>query len=690
MSFFRISILLLLFPIVAVAQPSSNELELLLANKDYKQQLMLLDSLVYVYKNESPSVAMSYANKQLEISQETDQQKLIAYSLITRSKVSKQQSDYKSAEADLNKALEIYTALDDKSWISSIYTDLGNLGYVRGEFDLALSYYMKSLKISEALKDKASQANVLNNIANIHLYQQQNEKAIMYYKQAFAINSALGDKKRSALTLDNIGLVYLNMEKFDTALIYQTKALKMVEEIDDKQFLSETLINTGALYQQMGKYDEALVYFQRAYDISIQIESKYLMCGCLLNIGESYKLKKNYPFALEKTLEAFTIADSIGAKSNLQKAASNLSDIYAEMEQFENSLKYYKIYSETKDSVFSQESSNQINELSAKYEADKRQNEIELLKKDNDLNKTINLSLFIGIGLVVVLLSLIFYRYQEKRKANRLLEEKNVAIHIQKELVVEKNKEITDSINYARKIQDAMLPSQKILDEYFRDNFIFYQPKDIISGDFYWALRKDDKLYVAAADCTGHGVPGALMSMIGVTFLRQIINELNVTDTSEILNRLHSLVLNTLNEDISTRNSKDGMDVALLKIDLLNKKAQFSGAVRPLYVSSKKGFEIIKGDRYSIGGIKSMEETFSSVEIDLTGGKSFYMFSDGFADQFGQQNGKKFMVKNLQNLLAEVSALPMDEQLKRVSKVFADWKGSTEQTDDVLLVGIKV
>lgn len=690
MNFLRIYIIITLFPIVALAQPSANQLEQLLSGKDFKKQLMILDSLTFTYKSENPSMAFLYANREVEIALDSEHQKSIAHSLSTRSKVFKQLSNYKSAEADLNKALEIYTALDDKSWISSIYTDLGNLAYVRGEYDLAVVYYMKSLKISELLNDKSSQANVLNNIANVYLYQGQNNKAISYYKKALEMNNVLGDRKRAALTLDNIGLVYLNMEQFDTALVYQRKALEVVEEIGDKQFLSETLMNAGALYQHMEKYDEALAYFQRAYAISVQIDSKYLISGCLLNIGEAHKLKKNYSLALEKTMEAFVISDSIGAKSNLQKAAINLSDIYAEMKQFENSLKYYKIYSETKDSVFSQESSNQINELSAKYEADKRQNEIELLKKDNDLNKMINLSLFIGIGLVVVLLSLILYRYQEKRKANKLLEEKNYAIHVQKELVVEKNKEITDSINYARKIQDAMLPSQKILNEYFKDNFIFYQPKDIISGDFYWAFRKDNQLFIAAADCTGHGVPGALMSMIGVTFFRQIINEMDVKDTSEILNRLHGMILNTLNEDIHARNSKDGMDVALLKIDLLNGKAQFSGAVRPLYIVSNNGLEIIKGDRYSIGGIKTMDETFSSIDFELKGGQSFYLFSDGFADQFGQENGKKFMVKNLQNLLVEINGLTMQEQLGRISSIFNNWKGSLEQTDDVLLIGIKI
>lgn len=679
-----------MLPIFAVAQPNSNKLESLLSNKDYKQRLMLLDSLTFYFKNEDPNMSLVYANKEVEIAIDNEDQKSIAHSLSTRAKVYRQLADYKNGETDLNKALAIYTTLNDKSWMSSVYTDLGNLHYLKGTHDLAISYYLKSLKISEELNDKSSQAGALNNIANIYLLQEKNDKAVLYYKKAYEMNTALGDKKRAALTLDNIGLVYLNKKQYDTALQYQTRALEIVEQLDDKQFLLETLMNAGALQQEMKRYDEALSYFLKAYNLSIEIDSKYSTSGCLLNIGEAYKLNGDYKLALEKTMEAYSIAKETGAKLNLQKAAINLSDIYFEMKEFENSLLYYKIYSETKDSIFNQESSNKINELSAKYESDKRQNEIELLTKDNELNRTISMSLFVGIGLVVVVLFLVLYRYQEKRKANKLLEDKNVAINVQKELVTEKNKEITDSINYARKIQDAMLPSQKILDEYFRDNFIFYQPKDIISGDFYWALRKDEKLYVAAADCTGHGVPGALMSMIGVTFLRQIINEMNVSDTSEILNRLHSLVLNALNEDIKTRNSKDGMDIALLKIDLVNKKAQFSGAVRPLYVTSKKGFEIIKGDRYSIGGVKSMEETFSSADIDLTGGKSFYMFSDGFADQFGQQTGKKFMVKNLQNLLAEVSSLPMDEQLKRVSKEFTDWKGPLEQTDDVLIIGIRV
>ena len=697
MKLVNVYILFFLSPLLVFAQPKAEEIDKLLANKDFRQQLTLLDSISLTYRNENPSLALLYANKEVEIATNNNDEKLLAQSLSTRSKVLKQLTDFDKAEIDLNQALTIYTKLNYKSGLTNVFTDLGTLNYLKGNFDAAIKFYLNCLKIADEVNDKSSQASVLNNIGNVYLMQQKEDKAIVYYQKAYELYKVLGDLERAALTLDNIGLVYSNKDDYQMALLYQVSALRIVEKLSNQQMLAETLMNVGALYQLMEKYDAALKYFEQAYEISVKIDSKYTTIGCLINIGEAYKLRKNYELAISKTMEAYAISQEMGAKANLKKAAINLSDIYEELKQYDNALKYYKIYSETKDSILNEESFNQINELSAKYEADKKQKEIEILTKDNDLNdtklkqqKTLTISLFIGIGLIVIMLLLVFYRYQEKRKANVLLEEKNSAINEQKELVVEKNKEITDSINYARRIQDAMLPSQKIVNEYFKDNFIFYQPKDIISGDFYWALRKDDKLYIAAADCTGHGVPGALMSMIGVTFLRQIINEMNITHTAEILNHLHSMVLSALNEDVNFRNSQDGMDVALLKIDLSNKKAQFSGAVRPLYVATSTGFEIIKGDRFSIGGIKTLEESFSSVEIDWLKGTSFYLFSDGLADQFGQQSCKKFKVKKLQDLLTDLNHQPMQEQYRCISELFNDWKGNLEQTDDVLLIGIKV
>lgn len=674
----------------AMAQSLDPTMDRVLGLSNYLDQLKELDTLAAHFKNEDPSKALRYAKKAVEIAESYNVDSSIARAYTKRAKIYKQLTEYDKAEADLQVALKLYSKLDMKSWLSSVHTDIGILHYVKGSYDLALTEFLTSLKISEQIKDKSGQASLLNNIGNIYLLQENNDKAIVYYQKAYDLNEELGDKQRCALTLDNIGLCYLNKGDFDLAIMYQMGALKIVETLNNKQLLSETLMNVGALHQQLGKYPAALNYFERAYNISLEIDSKYSAAACLINIGDNYRLEGNFERALENTQKAYDISKEMGAKGNEQKAAFNMYEIYASKKDFQKALEFYKLYSEIKDSVFSDESKSQINELSAKYEADKRESEIDNLTKDKKTQKMVNIALYIGIGLVIIMLSLVYYRYREKRKANTLLEEKNIAINEQKELVTEKNKEITDSINYARKIQDAMLPSQKVLNEYFKDNFIFYQPKDIISGDFYWALRKEDKLFVAAADCTGHGVPGALMSMIGVTFLRQIVNEMNITDTAQILNKLHELVLNALNEDVSTRNSKDGMDIALLKIDLLNKKAQFTGAVRPLYIASKSGFEVIKGERFSIGGIKAMDESFSSIEIDLKGGKSFYMFSDGYADQFGQASGKKFMVKKLQELLEKNSTLPMSEQHQNISGAFNNWKGTLEQTDDVLVVGIRV
>jgi serine phosphatase RsbU (regulator of sigma subunit) len=235
-----------------------------------------------------------------------------------------------------------------------------------------------------------------------------------------------------------------------------------------------------------------------------------------------------------------------------------------------------------------------------------------------------------------------------------------------------------------------MLPSHKILNEFFKDNFVFYRPKDIISGDFYWATRKNDQLFIAAADCTGHGVPGALMSMIGISFLRQVINEMNITEPSNVLNKVHEMVVSALNEDLNSVSSKDGMDIALLRIDLGMRTVSYSGAVRPLYVADKNGLNILRGDRFSIGGVKSMTESFTQHEISLQGSTSLYLFSDGFPDQFGEKTGKKFMVKNLQRLIEEMYTMPMQEQHKKITSVFNEWKGSAEQTDDIMVIGLKL
>ena len=299
--------------------------------------------------------------------------------------------------------------------------------------------------------------------------------------------------------------------------------------------------------------------------------------------------------------------------------------------------------------------------------------------------------------------------YQEKEKQEILSKQKeNLELQVtertkevvqQKKVIEEKNKDITDSINYAKRIQDAILPSEDQIKKMLPECFVLFKPKDIVSGDFYFFSEVQENpplgdrgaVIAAALDCTGHGVPGAFMSMVGYNHLKRIVNEQGTTDTSKILDELHKQVLHSMNRDMTKRDSKDGMDVAIVSIDKQKREVQFSGAVRPLYYFVNGNFNEIKGERYSIAGVKEIGSApYAATTIKVTEPTTFYLFSDGFADQFGGKEGKKLMSKNFRELLASVQDKTMEEQRKFLGNFIEEWKGNKEQMDDVMVIGIRL
>jgi serine phosphatase RsbU (regulator of sigma subunit) len=269
----------------------------------------------------------------------------------------------------------------------------------------------------------------------------------------------------------------------------------------------------------------------------------------------------------------------------------------------------------------------------------------------------------------------------------------------QKKIVEVKNKDITDSINYAQRIQQAILPLPEDFSKVFPESFIYFQPRDIVSGDFYWfnQPKKTERnwVYIAVADCTGHGVPGAFMSMIGNTLLNEILNEKQIYETDQILNHLHVEVRAALKQDTAQNTTNDGMDIALCRIDLDTLELQYSGANRALYIFKNAGnqFEFIdiKPNKFPIGGYQAeTTRSFTPHLIQLQHKDTFYIFSDGYADQFGGISNKKFMVKRLQNELMAMQNLSLNEQKYLVQKLVMDWKGEAEQVDDILMIGVRV
>jgi two-component system, sensor histidine kinase LadS len=272
----------------------------------------------------------------------------------------------------------------------------------------------------------------------------------------------------------------------------------------------------------------------------------------------------------------------------------------------------------------------------------------------------------------------------------RKVEERTFEILEQNKVISEKNKDITDSINYAKRIQEALLPKEEVKQLSAHNFFILYKPRDIVSGDFYWYEEQNGILIFCVADCTGHGVPGALMSMIGTTVLRQILDDPFSFNAAEILSKLDKRIIESLKQQSDLNPTKDGMDTAICLINTRSNKAVFAGALRPMVLIRENEIIAYSSSSYSIGGYNpEIKKEFTNHEIELKKGDTIYMFSDGYADQFGGPKNKKLMIKNFKHNLAEISELPMNQQKEILYQSFENWRGQNEQVDDVLVMGYK-
>jgi serine phosphatase RsbU (regulator of sigma subunit) len=297
---------------------------------------------------------------------------------------------------------------------------------------------------------------------------------------------------------------------------------------------------------------------------------------------------------------------------------------------------------------------------------------------------------FVSVFLFFVIYEL---RTLQFHKTNKLLKQQEIIaqeMQKQKEELSIKNKNITDSINYAKRIQEALMPSERQIRKAFPGSFVLLKPKDIVSGDFYWISERNDKVFVAAIDCTGHGVPGAFMSIIGYELFRKITNNKNIESAAEMLTLLNK-EFEAIFKDVNNFTLKDGMDIAFVIIDKKEKKLEFSGAINPMYLIRDNRIMEIRGSRFSIGIEEDMEKDqfFESSIVDLKDDDIFYLFSDGYADQFGGPEGKKFKYRRFRHLLLTIHKFPMDEQLKLLEERLQTWKGDLEQVDDILIIGIK-
>jgi serine phosphatase RsbU (regulator of sigma subunit) len=572
--------------------------------------------------------------------------------------------------------------------------------YIReSDYSKAILYCLKGLKIQEKIGNKREMVATLRNIGSINLNSKNFNQALNYYSQALKITEKLEMKREMPGILANLAIVYHQKGNFGKAMEYNLKGLKLAEEVQNKKTISYILNSIGRLYLDMGMkdengedFDKAIDYLQQSLKLKEELHDMQGMANTVGNIAEVYMQKGD----LSKSLFYFKLGMEYAEETDFKvwqlEAFEKISNLYITKNDYKNAYEYYKKFIQLRDTIESSATKKVLTELQGKYNTEKQDQEIILLSKDSEIREEKitkqNFVIWSGlVGLIIFIgLALFIYKeYKDKERVNKI--------------IAEKNKNITDSIQYAKRIQTAILPKEEIIRKHLSDFFILYKPKDIVSGDFYFFAEAGNKLIVAVADCTGHGVPGAFMSMIGNSLLNQIIKENGINEPAEILNQLHIGVKDSLQQNDLDSHTKDGMDIAICAIDLKNKKLEYAGAQRPLWLvkySERNQQTVpdlieIKPNKFPIGGIHHEKDSvFTNHTFSFATSDTIYLTTDGYADQFGGKDGKKFRTKQLKELILSISNDNIDNQKSALHKSISEWMEKSEQIDDILVLGIKL
>lgn len=693
---------LLLFSIISLAQNNEiDSLENLLETlpKDDESRAKILNELAYNYYTTSSKKCIEYSQKALDIAIQTQNKKQMGNAYFNIGVAYYSEGNYQKALKNWKKKLEVNKQQNDSIEIASSYSDIGILYKNWGDYDTAVIFYQKALKIYEEGNFKKGQAYTLINIGNIYFYfGKKYQKALDYYSEALALFKELGNEQLTARTLNNIGMVYYEQKQSGKALEYFKKSLDIYIKLNFESGIATTRLMVGSTYKDLDEYQKAFQNMIKALDYYKKIDSKREIANATGAIAEVFFKQKKYNQALnyyKESLEQYNASKLIKEALDTYKA---ISKVYSELGNYQKSLENYKRYSELRDSIFTEESHNQITEMQTKYETEKKEQQIKILNQEKNLKETqirqqrLVIYFFIGgLAIVLVFSFLLYKQFNEKRKANIQLAEQNVEIKQQRDKIFQQKQEITDSIHYARRIQAALLPPPEQIDNILPEYFILNKPRDIVSGDFYWMAQKGKQTVVVAADCTGHGVPGAFMSMLGVTFLNEIVNTTSELKANEMLNQLRLMVINSLHQTGKEGEAKDGMDIALYIIDFDSYKLQFAGAYNPLLLIREGKMIQHKADKMPIGIYIKKEKPFTNHEIEVKKGDILYTYSDGYVDQFGGDEGRKFLSKRFKKLLLEIHDKSMDEQKQILDHTIEQWHGEKfEQLDDILVIGTKI
>ncbi|HTF03658.1 MAG TPA: tetratricopeptide repeat protein [Bacteroidia bacterium] len=685
---FCILLLLAVFLLPAQNQRKIDSLETRAAQeKEDSNRVFFYYSIAQEWSLFNSAKSMEYFNKGRDLSLKINFPRGAAGFYIRRARMIEGRGLFDSARVLYDSAMQIYEVAKLTKSYYSLCINVGNTYYIQGLYEKALPWYLKAAEGSEKNNDPNITSQAYMNIGNIYYEQNKLAEAKTHYNKAIPFAERAENNNTLGSLWNNLGALEFEEKNYEAALVYFQKGLEIrTQSLDGLEGAALCHSNIAECYFLLGDKEKASVHYKEANDRFAAIPDSLAMAENMISWGSARYTWGEKAEGFELMKRGLFIAETVGDLSAMKLGNEKLSAAYKLEKDFVNAHFHLEKFAELKDSINAQESSQLLVEMQTRYDVDQKEKENQLLRQDASLKAIEEESFRKSIwGIVIILLigaAGLGVTIVVKQRSNKALAAKNAQIEEQK-------KEITDSINYAQRIQQAILPPQNALREYFPESFVLYMPKAIVSGDFWWLNEKQQYVFVAAADCTGHGVPGAFMSMLGMEILNDVSRETN--EPSEILSRLSDGIKRALRQGSGEMQTNDGMDICLCRFNRETNELVYAGANRPLWIRSSSGaMQEYPPTKSPIGGPAADDQVFVSHVIPLTSGAQIYLFTDGFADQFGGEKGKKLKTSGLRKLLEiQVSENALSQE-KELSDFFSEWRGSLEQVDDVLVVGIRV
>jgi len=656
-------------------------------NHAFGQDQRVADSLVLIYLEDN-----------LEGEEKMDLLKELSFNELNDRKMSLEYAEELIRLAELE---------NNNTYLFNGYLQKGEYYKKTGELDIALETFFKAANIAVDLKKIEDEGVIYISIADVYGMMENYSNAERFYNKSIQILRSTNDSIPLASALLNAGDTYYNMGQYEEALSYFEEAGPIFKKLNHLTGSAYNLGNIGMIYAKQGKDKLAEKNISEAIAILEELEDYYPISVYLTIMSDIYLKKNDFDAALSYTNRSLELATAYGLKEQIGDANLQLSKLYEQAGNTNEAFNYYKNHILYRDSLKNIEAIQQMADMRTDFEVSQKQIEVDLLTHKRRNQRVINILAAVASVLIILLAIGLYRRYIFIKLTNVKINDQKDEIEAQRDeveaqrdllethrdLVVFQKNEIVESINYAQRIQSAMLPPETYFSELLNESFILYKPRDIVSGDFYWIKQVNQYIVLVAADCTGHGVPGAFMSMLGMSYLNEIVLRREIIQANQILNELRKQIKSSLRQHGQRDESKDGIDMALCVLDLKSMKMQYAGANNPLYlikdVEGRPELKEIKADRMPLGYYQGKDISFVNHDIQLDTGDIFYMFSDGFVDQKGGKEKKKFLSKNFKNLLLEIQDRTMHDQKEILEKTLSDWMGDNAQIDDLLVIGVR-